>query len=629
MASYVLYPPIIDGYMPSFVAGNSSYCRVYFSLSKFNSESDFENVQVSITKQTTNEKCIAAFDDASGNPRIYRMAGIMLNVPYSVDASQENLYYIDIANENLNTSDGSYHGWCPGWIYKIQLRLSKATYESDDDTSVGQATWLNEHGSDFSEWSTICTVKPIGQPEIILTSIRGADGNGYQSQHLSNNYVIKGTEFIGEYKCPVDPTEELYNYRFKIYKGAELLDDSGYLYADPTGDNQKIDYISGVEDFDHETTYTIEFEYNTINDFSETLTISALGSANTQNSTDIEIMTLDTSFDIYSGRKVYDQRVITNFTSVVSEFDECEDGRIGYFLCGNETIDTNKTGIYYVRRTDSRSNFTKWIDIKKLDFTAEISGGILELENLYYDYTVESGVFYRYGLQAIDEDGNRGKTMKMRIGGDHTDYNVQSIREFSYSYLVGQNEQQLRLAYNDNVGSYKLTVTDSTSVTLGGRYPFITRNGNNKYKVLSISGIISFNSDENKLFLQDNDLYGYTDIAALYNARGLGKYDYTHEREYRDKVIKFLTDGKPKLYKSYAEGNILVRLTDVSCTPNQQTGRLIYNFSATATEIGDPTIDNYFKYKITSLTEIGNTAAPIREIGMHTHIDADTHTMRS
>ena len=35
MASYVLYPPIVDGYMPSFVAGNSSYCRVYFSLSKF------------------------------------------------------------------------------------------------------------------------------------------------------------------------------------------------------------------------------------------------------------------------------------------------------------------------------------------------------------------------------------------------------------------------------------------------------------------------------------------------------------------------------------------------------------------------------------------------------------------
>ena len=94
-------------------------------------------------------------------------------------------------------------------------------------------------------------------------------------------------------------------------------------------------------------------------------------------------------------------------------------------------------------------------------------------------------------------------------------------------------------------------------------------------------------------------------------------------------VLDWLTDGKPKLYKSYAEGNILVRLTDVSCTPNQQTGRLIYNFSATATEIGDSTIDNYFKYKITSLTEIGNTAAPIREIGMHTHIDADTHTMRS
>ena len=61
MASYVLYPPIVDGYMPSFVAGNNSYCRVYFSLSKFNSEADFENVQVSITKQTTGEKMCGIF----------------------------------------------------------------------------------------------------------------------------------------------------------------------------------------------------------------------------------------------------------------------------------------------------------------------------------------------------------------------------------------------------------------------------------------------------------------------------------------------------------------------------------------------------------------------------------------
>ena len=629
MASYVLYPPIVDGYMPSFVAGNNSYCRVYFSLSKFNSEADFENVQVSITKQTTGEKCVASFDDAESSiPRIYRMAGILLNVPFTAVSGEENLYYIDIENKNLNTTDGSYSGWCPGWIYKIQLRLSKVTYTSEESSSVGQSTWLTEHGSDFSEWSTICTVKPIGQPEIIFTSIKGIDGNGYQSRHLSSDYTIYGFEFIGEYKCEEDKTENLYNYRIKIYDGITLLDDSGYLYADQNFDNQKIDYISGIEDFDAEKTYTIVFEYHTINDYTETLTINAKGTANTQNSTDIEIMTLDTSYDIYSGRKVYDPRVTAHFISVVSEFDECEDGRIGYFLCGNEQIDTSKTGIYYVRRTDSRSNFTKWVDIKKLDFRDRISGGILELEDLYYDYTVESGVFYRYGIQAVDSDENRGKLMKMRIGGDVVNYNVQTIRDFSYAYLVGQEEQQLRLAYNDSISSYKLTVTDSTSVTLGGVYPFINRNGNNKYKVLSISGIISFNSDENKIFLQDEQLYEYSEVAQLYADRDMGKYDHTHEREYRNKVIAFLTDGKPKLYKSFAEGNILVRLTDVSCSPANNLGRLIYNFNATATEIGEPTIKNYLKYKITSLEDVGNNAPPIHEIGKHTHIDADTHTIR-
>jgi hypothetical protein len=57
-------------------------------------------------------------------------------------------------------------------------------------------------------------------------------------------------------------------------------------------------------------------------------------------------------------------------------------------------------------------------------------------------------------------------------------------------------------------------------------------------------------------------------------------------------------DGKVKLFRSPTEGNYLVRLTDVSFSPNQQLGRMIWTFSATANEIAANTIDNYYKYKI-------------------------------
>ena len=49
------------------------------------------------------------------------------------------------------------------------------------------------------------------------------------------------------------------------------------------------------------------------------------------------------------------------------------------------------------------------------------------------------------------------------------------------------------------------------------------------------------------------------------------------------------------------EGNLLVKLMEVSLTPKNELGRLIYTFSATAYEIADPTIYNYDKYGILSV----------------------------
>ena len=74
--------------------------------------------------------------------------------------------------------------------------------------------------------------------------------------------------------------------------------------------------------------------------------------------------------------------------------------------------------------------------------------------------------------------------------------------------------------------------------------------------------------------------------------------DYTYERLFRERVRNFLEDNKVKLFRSPTEGNMLVKLMDINFSPNQSTGRLIWNFSATAYEIDDMTIDNLKKYGI-------------------------------
>jgi hypothetical protein len=40
------------------------------------------------------------------------------------------------------------------------------------------------------------------------------------------------------------------------------------------------------------------------------------------------------------------------------------------------------------------------------------------------------------------------------------------------------------------------------------------------------------------------------------------------EREYKLDILNWLTNGKPKLFRSPTEGNYIVRLMNVSLTPN-------------------------------------------------------------
>ena len=52
-----LYPPIVETYAPAFLIGSGTdkdICRIYFSLSMFNSLEEIANAQVSVRNQYTN-----------------------------------------------------------------------------------------------------------------------------------------------------------------------------------------------------------------------------------------------------------------------------------------------------------------------------------------------------------------------------------------------------------------------------------------------------------------------------------------------------------------------------------------------------------------------------------------------
>jgi hypothetical protein len=140
------------------------------------------------------------------------------------------------------------------------------------------------------------------------------------------------------------------------------------------------------------------------------------------------------------------------------------------------------------------------------------------------------------------------------------------------------------LSYNDSTGTGKFN-TD-----LEGSGILVSKDG---YELISLY--------RNPIFLSESDAFSvgrelYENYA---NLAGIQDYEeIIFERIFREKAMDFLTNGKPKLFRSATEGNILVQLTNVSFTPNKQLGRRIYSFTATATEIADCSFENYYKYNI-------------------------------
>ena len=125
--------------------------------------------------------------------------------------------------------------------------------------------------------------------------------------------------------------------------------------------------------------------------------------------------------------------------------------------------------------------------------------------------------------------------------------------------------------------------------------------------------------DDDLLYIEDDVklckdfLYEVNDVIDLYNdynnKNNIVQYDYIYERDFREKVLEFLQNGEYKLFKSPTEGNVIVRLMDVNCVPNQQLGRMLYSFTSNAFEMDECTMTNYLKYGFYKIDPISSDFA--------------------
>lgn len=567
MASRVLYPPTIASSLPAFLA-SSNELIVPISFSRFNNYTDISSVHVSIVEKNTGKNAVNSNDNSKGH---YRMAGIILNVPIlESTVNGKTQYFIKIYKEDIKGQK-----WTIGQFYKIQVRLSSLDYSPGG--TYGQQAWMNVNASYFSEWSTVCITKAIGNIKIDATNFDFTYRAGERSQTLlESNGDNLG--FIGNYEC-TDLSETLAYYRVKLYNfpikaNNTPLEDSGYIYTNATNLNE-FNYIfkTQVPDLNK---YTIEVEYNTINNYNDTFKIDFNLVQTIFDDINLFLLTADNNSEMSA------------YTTVSQEEEE---GRVGLKIYDPD--DREYSGNLCIRRASSRTNFMIWEDIKIVSFKNEF----INNHELIYDYTAEGGVWYKYGIQVIHSENSRSKM----------NFTEPILRNYEYSYLLGENNQQLKLKFDGEVSSFARTISESKTDTIGGKYAIFSRNAAMDYKTFPISGKISFLMDEQNTFITKEDLYESSDIIDLYEQyneeRNINQYDYIYEKDFRNTVSEFLYNGKPKLFKSTTEGNVLVRLMEISFSPEQSLGRMIYSFSCTAYELDDNTVDNYKKYDLLTVGE--------------------------
>lgn len=544
-----LYPPIISTYMPAFI--RTSPCKVYFSLSSFNSSEDIMNVQITVSNINTNASVL----NKTLYPSDIKIATLNIDTAVQTD---EKYYVIINPGDVQQSSNGDTPSFGLNQFYKVQLRFTAVGAAQPPVTKI--AAWLVDNSKYFSEWSTVCLIKGIEQPVIYLQNLGNANTQTIFTTQLEA--IVGSMSYSANANVE---TETLKAYQILIATAdapSTYVVNSGTIYTDSFNPNE-INYQLKYE-LKEDQPYILTLSYVTKNNYTATNIYKFIINA-------YSIERLD--------------------ATITAELNE-EDGCITVNIKNDDII--KFYGNLLIRRASNLSNFSEWEDIHIVNVK-----DVSSLNLFWKDFSVENGVFYKYGFQKISNNV-RSPLVKMKNA---------ILANFEYSFLNG-SDRQLKLKYDAGVSSFKPTVSESKVDPLGSKYPVIRRNGKTNYRQFTLSGLITSFQDDTNTFTSKDELYGnskqdYED----YNSNNdiNEEYDYILETAFRQKVMSFLNDNTIKLFRSPTEGNILVKLMNISLTPKEELGRMLYSFSANAYEIADVTLENLFNYNIVTRGQESNT----------------------
>ena len=342
------------------------------------------------------------------------------------------------------------------------------------------------------------------------------------------NYIGKYSQING------DTTEKVHSYCFNLYQDNDLIKTTDWILHNSNLDEngyESFDLFNLEEDLDLDKIYYIEYKIKTNNNLM-----------------------------VSSGKYPIKQKVLYASDQLINILPilNYENGYIEL----NFKSDKPLIGDFIISKSDASSDFKKWHDIYTLNLRKD------SINNFSFkDFDVAYNQTYKYAIAQTNR------------------YNLLTEKQISKPITVlfedmflFDGEKQLKIRFNPKVSSFKNYILETKVDTIGSKYPFFFRNGSVKYKEFPINGLISCLMDEEQLFMENESVSTNLIDSNIYQ-----------EKEFKLKVLEWLSDGKSKLFKSPVEGNYIVYLMNINLTPIDTLGRMLHSFSCNAYEIADYT----------------------------------------
>ena len=560
MASTSLFAPQVRSVQPAFIYDNNlGEVKIYFSLSSFNKKSDFKTVLYTIIDPN---KSSTWSNNSMLKEDTYPAGKGSIDTDFLKEKSNEFILTLNL--------DPAFKEFNLNQYYQVQLYLSK-----NSPNEAITEKWLNDNADFISTPSQVTLIRPIEEPVFSIDGLQ----NGSE---VSSNLIRK---LKGHLDYPKSKTtiEYLLQYRciIKDQSKNQLFDTQWIKNIEGMDFTINLDFL-----FEEGKSYILEFDYQTVNGYKPSIKPT------------YSVSIVDYQADNFPS---------LNFSSY-ELINKSALGAIELILKNIKTASTEVKDItnLLIQRSEGKTGFSVWEDIIQIKAEGD-DVNFNDRSFVIRDHFISGDhLFYKYRIIQLDNNDNAVAASKdeMKIESDFEDI------------FLCNKEKQLPIKYNPNITGFKWVTQDSITNSLGGRYPIVRRNGDSKYRQFNLSGTLYFDPDTvgfdsvnsnlsqffpnetSTLFISINEVA--LKIWNLTNWKeSLTDNQHTiYENRFKEAAIDFLTDGKPKLFKSPTEGLILVHLTNVSFTPNKTLGRRIYDFSATLTEFAEANEENLARYGV-------------------------------